>query len=226
MKSEELLVLMQMQPLDALWGTKFYTDQSHWPLLIVRLSNLLIRSSIFSKLLKTGKNKTYVIPLPSLDPQPMLINLQYFLIYVVQPCILISPRTVSPQTVAINYQNITKRTRWFTIVLYNIGRLHLFSYIWCSESSFERRVHRIQSNYASSPAIVDYMQTDSYIQVLGHFTLASYIDLQIVVTKSIDLVSVFIIPRPVRQGPYNSITTTLVLHFVLLLVLVLTCLPI
>jgi hypothetical protein len=70
------------------------------------------------------------------------------------------------------------------------------------------------------------MQTDSYIQVLGHFTLASYIDLQIVVTKSIDLVSVFVIPRPVRQGPYNSITTTLVLHFVLLLVLVLTCLPI
>jgi hypothetical protein len=115
MKFEALLVLMQMQPLDALWGTKFYTDQSHWPLLIVRLSNLLIRSSIFSKLLKTGKNKTYVIPLPSLDPQPMLINLQDFLFYVVQPCILISPRTVSPQTVVINYQNITKGPRWFTI---------------------------------------------------------------------------------------------------------------
>jgi hypothetical protein len=30
MKFEALLVLMQMQPLDALWGTKFYTDQSHW----------------------------------------------------------------------------------------------------------------------------------------------------------------------------------------------------
>jgi hypothetical protein len=114
MKSETLLVLMQMQPLDALWGTKFYTGQSHWPLLIVRLSNLLIRSSIFSKLLKTGKNKTYVIPLPSLDPQPMLINLQDFLIYVVQPCILISPRTISPQIVVINYQNITKGPRWFT----------------------------------------------------------------------------------------------------------------
>jgi hypothetical protein len=114
MKSETLLVLMQMQPLDALWGTKFYTDQSHWPLLIVYLSNLLIRSSIFSKLLKIDKNKTYVIPLPSLDPQPMLINLQNFLIYVVQPCILISLRTVSPQTVVINYQNITKGPRWFT----------------------------------------------------------------------------------------------------------------
>jgi hypothetical protein len=114
MKFEAMLVLMQMQPLDALWGTKFYTDQSHWPLLIVRLSNLLIRSSIFSKLLKIGKNKTYVIPLPSLDPQPMLINLQDFLFYVVQPFILVSPRTVSPQTVVINYQNITKGPRWFT----------------------------------------------------------------------------------------------------------------
>jgi hypothetical protein len=106
---------MQMQPLDALWGTKFYTDQSHWPLLIVRLSSLLIRSNIFSKFLETGKNKTYVIPLPSLDQQPMLINLQDFLFYVVQPCILISPRTVSPQTIVINYQNIAKGPRWFTI---------------------------------------------------------------------------------------------------------------
>jgi hypothetical protein len=114
MKFEALLVLMQMQPLDALWGTKFYTDQSHWPLLIVRLSNLLIRSSIFSKLLKTGKNKTNVIPLPSLDPQPMLMNLQDFMFYVVQPCILISPRTGNPQAVVINYQNITMGPRWFT----------------------------------------------------------------------------------------------------------------
>jgi hypothetical protein len=92
---------MQMQPLDALWGTKSYTDQSHWPLLIVRLSSLLIRSNIFSKLLETGKNKTYVIPLPSLDPQPMLINLQDFLFYMVQPCILISPRTVSPKQLSL-----------------------------------------------------------------------------------------------------------------------------
>jgi hypothetical protein len=38
----------------------------------------------------------------------MLMNLQYFLFYVVQPCILISPRIVSPQAVVINYQNITK----------------------------------------------------------------------------------------------------------------------
>jgi hypothetical protein len=89
MKFEALLVLMQMQPLDA----------------------LLIQSSIFSKLLETDKNKTYVIPLPSLDPQPMLINLQDFLSYVVQPCILISLRTISPQTIVINYQNITKGPR-------------------------------------------------------------------------------------------------------------------
>jgi hypothetical protein len=34
--------------------------------------------------------------------------LQHFLFYVVQPCILISSRIVSPQTVVINYQNITK----------------------------------------------------------------------------------------------------------------------
>jgi hypothetical protein len=30
---------------------------------------------------------------------------------VVQPCILISPRIVSPQEVVINYQNITKGPR-------------------------------------------------------------------------------------------------------------------
>jgi hypothetical protein len=41
----------------------------------------------------------------------MLMNLQDFLFYVVQPCILISPRTVSPQAVVINYQNITKGPR-------------------------------------------------------------------------------------------------------------------
>jgi hypothetical protein len=38
----------------------------------------------------------------------MRMILQHFLFYVVQPCILISPRIVSPQTVVINYQNITK----------------------------------------------------------------------------------------------------------------------
>jgi hypothetical protein len=107
-RNEALLVLMQMQLLDALWGTKFYTDRSHWPLLIVRLSSLLIRSGIFSKLFKTGKSKTYIIPFRSSDPQPMRMILQHFLFYVVQPCILISSRTVSPQTVVINYQNITK----------------------------------------------------------------------------------------------------------------------
>jgi hypothetical protein len=46
----------------------------------------------------------------------MLISLQDFLFYVVQPCILISPRTVSPQTIVINYQNITKGPRWFTLI--------------------------------------------------------------------------------------------------------------
>jgi hypothetical protein len=39
----------------------------------------------------------------------MLMILQHFLFYVVQPCILISRRIVSPQAVVINYQNITKR---------------------------------------------------------------------------------------------------------------------
>jgi hypothetical protein len=36
----------------------------------------------------------------------MTLQRSYF--YVVQPCILISPRIVSPQVVVINYQNITK----------------------------------------------------------------------------------------------------------------------
>jgi hypothetical protein len=54
------------------------------------------------------KNKTYVIILPSLDPQPMVISHQGLLFPVVQSCILISPRIVSPQTIVINYQNTTK----------------------------------------------------------------------------------------------------------------------
>jgi hypothetical protein len=33
---------------------------------------------------------------------------------VVQSCILISSRVVSPQAVVINYQNTTKGPRWFT----------------------------------------------------------------------------------------------------------------
>jgi hypothetical protein len=138
MKFEALLVLMQMQPLDALWGTKFYTDQSDWPLLIVRLSSLLIWSSIFSKLLETGRNKTYVIPLPSLDPQPMRITLQDFLFYVVQPCILISPRTVSPQTVVINYQNIIKGPRWFIIspfLVIDDNTTHYIQEVFCFSKS-------------------------------------------------------------------------------------------
>jgi hypothetical protein len=52
-----LLVLMQMQHLNSLWGTKFHTSNYHWPLLIVRLSSLLIQSILFSKHLMTGKSK-------------------------------------------------------------------------------------------------------------------------------------------------------------------------
>jgi hypothetical protein len=110
-KMEAMLVLMQMQPLDALWGTKFYTNQSHWPLLIVRPSSLLIRSNIFSKLLET---RTYVIPLPSW-PTTNAYKSPRFSVLCGPTCILISLRTVSPQVVIINYQNITKGPRWFTI---------------------------------------------------------------------------------------------------------------
>jgi hypothetical protein len=53
----------------------------------------------------------------------MLINLQDFLFYVVQPCILISPRTVSPQTVVINYQNITKGLDDSHRGIYRVGYL-------------------------------------------------------------------------------------------------------
>jgi hypothetical protein len=56
----------------------------------------------------TGKNKTYVIPLPSPDTQPMLISLQIFFILCDPTCILIYPRLVSAQMVVINYQNTTK----------------------------------------------------------------------------------------------------------------------
>jgi hypothetical protein len=38
----------------------------------------------------------------------MRMTFQHFLLYVVQPCILISPRIVSPQVAVINYQNIIK----------------------------------------------------------------------------------------------------------------------
>jgi hypothetical protein len=38
--------------------------------------------------METGETKTYVMPLPSLDPQPMLISLQDFVFYVVQPAFL------------------------------------------------------------------------------------------------------------------------------------------
>jgi hypothetical protein len=58
-----------------------------------------------------GKNKTYVIPFPSHDPQPILISLQDFSILHGPTYILISPRIVSPQMVVVNYQNITKGPR-------------------------------------------------------------------------------------------------------------------
>jgi hypothetical protein len=46
--------------------------------------------------------------LPSLDPQSMVMSPQKTLMYhVVQSCILITLRTVSPQSVVINYQNTT-----------------------------------------------------------------------------------------------------------------------
>jgi hypothetical protein len=59
----------------------------------------------------TGKSKTYVIPLPSLDPQPMLISLQDFSVLCGPTCILISPRIVSPQVVVIHYRKTTKGPR-------------------------------------------------------------------------------------------------------------------
>jgi hypothetical protein len=37
---------------------------------------------------RPAKTKTYVIPLPSLDPQPMLISLQDFMFSMVQPAFL------------------------------------------------------------------------------------------------------------------------------------------
>jgi hypothetical protein len=106
---------MQMQPLDALWGTKFYTNQSHWPLLILRPSSLLIRSNIFSKLLETGKNKNICYTFAFTWSTTNAYKSPGFSVLCGPTCILISPRTVSPQVVVINYQNITKGPRWFTI---------------------------------------------------------------------------------------------------------------
>jgi hypothetical protein len=107
---------MQMQPLDALWGTKFYKDQSHWPLLIVRPSSLLIWSSIFSKLLETGTNKNLCYTFAFTWSTINAYKSPRFSVLCGPTCILISPKTVSPQIVVINYQNITKEPRWFTSV--------------------------------------------------------------------------------------------------------------
>jgi hypothetical protein len=105
---------MQMQPLDALWGTKFDTDQSYWPLLIVRPSSLLIRSNVFSKLLETGKNKNLCYTFVFTWSTTNAYKYPRFSVLCGPTCILISLRTISPQIVVINYQNITKGPRWFT----------------------------------------------------------------------------------------------------------------
>jgi hypothetical protein len=54
-------------------GTKSYTIQVHWPLLIVRLSILLNQSISSLSTCWPAKAKTYVLPLPSLDPQSMIM---------------------------------------------------------------------------------------------------------------------------------------------------------
>jgi hypothetical protein len=106
---------MQMQPLDVLWGTKFYIDQSHWSLLIVQPSSLLIRSNVFSKLLETGKNKNLCHTFAFTWSATNAYKSPRFSVLYGPTCILIFPRTVSPQIVVINYQTITKGPRWFTI---------------------------------------------------------------------------------------------------------------
>jgi hypothetical protein len=103
-----------MQPLDALWGTKFYTNQSHWPLLIVQPSSLLIRSNIFSELLETGKNKNLCYTFAFTWSTTNAYKSPRFSVLYGPICILISPITVSPQVAVINYQNITKGPKWFT----------------------------------------------------------------------------------------------------------------
>jgi hypothetical protein len=65
----------------ALRDTKFYTDQVHWPLLIVRLSTLLIQSISSTNTCWPTENKTYILPLPSLDPQSMVISLKKLYCY-------------------------------------------------------------------------------------------------------------------------------------------------
>jgi hypothetical protein len=106
---------MQMQPLDALWDTKFYTYQSHWPLLIVWPYSLLIWSSIFSKLQETSKNKNLCYTFAFTWSTTNAYKSPRFSVLCGPTCILISPRTVSPQIVVINYQNITKGPRRFII---------------------------------------------------------------------------------------------------------------
>jgi hypothetical protein len=64
----------------ALRGTKFYTDQVYWPLSIVRLSILLIQSISSLNTCWPAKDKTYILPFPSFDPQSMVISLKDFIV--------------------------------------------------------------------------------------------------------------------------------------------------
>jgi hypothetical protein len=72
--------------------------------------------------------------------------------YVVQPCILISPRTVSPQTVVINYQNITKGPRWFTTVWVAEEEKEGAEHIYSSASN-DRRDYRARITTASRTSL-------------------------------------------------------------------------
>jgi hypothetical protein len=127
--------LMQMQPLDALWGTKFYRDQSHWPLLIVQSSSLLIRSNNFSKLLETGKNKNICYTFGFTWSTTNAYKSPRFSVLCGPTCILISPRIVSLQIVVINYQNITKGPRWFTCYTMGLYKSNAFRWILSYSSS-------------------------------------------------------------------------------------------
>jgi hypothetical protein len=92
----------------ALWGTKFYTNQVHWPLLIVWLSILLIRSifSLNTCWLAKAKKPMFYLCLHLIHSQWLWVPMT-LLFPMVQSCILIAPRIISPQLVVINYQNTT-----------------------------------------------------------------------------------------------------------------------
>ena len=81
LKPEALLALMQMLPF------MLYEALSFTPIKFIDPSNSTTVYPInpvnfFSKHLLTDKNKTYILPLPSLDPQSMVISLKDFTV----PC--------------------------------------------------------------------------------------------------------------------------------------------